>query len=103
MFESGKERFHEDAFDLTAGQTFRNARELAEVEVVGVACVLFNLDAPDRFALGRVGQVNEEEFVPPALAQHLRGQLRHVVGRRRDEYRGFLFLHPTQKWAEHPG
>src|SRR5437667_8706792 len=61
---------------------------------------LAEVDAENLTALLRIRQVDEKDFVEPALALQFRGQGREVVGGRGDEDRVFLFLHPGEKGTE---
>ena len=54
-------------------------------------------------ALQLVGQIDEEHFIEPSFAQELGREFGNIVGGRHHEHRFFLFLHPAQERAEHPG
>jgi prepilin-type N-terminal cleavage/methylation domain-containing protein len=57
---------------------------------------------PNCLPLRLVWQIHEEQLVPATFPQHLRRQLRNVIGGGHDEHWRFLFLHPGNERAEHP-
>src|SRR4029450_6552812 len=99
--ERGVERGGHHLLELRAGQTLRREREAVDLELERVARALGQVDAQDLGALGRGGQVDEEQLVEAAAAQKLGRQTLYVVCRRHDEHGLALLGQPGEEPAEH--
>src|ERR1039458_445244 len=66
------------AFNLAPCQPFRRSGQLHQIKIRRIAAIFPDLNAPDGLPLILVGQIHEDQFVKPALAQHFCFQSRSL-------------------------
>src|SRR5262249_14409621 len=96
----GRERGDDALLDLGAGPALAELLHRVEVELLRVDAATAEMHLEDLDALVVERQVDEENLVEAALADHLRGQEVDAVRGRADEEAARLLLHPGEEERE---
>src|SRR5262245_2823330 len=87
--------------DFGSGPSLGDLFQPADLQLTRIVAALLQVNSENVAPLFLPGQVDEENFVEAALADHLRWKQIDSVGRRRYEQSPSLLLHPGEKEREH--